>query len=88
MTSNAAFEMMQRSLINYNNLRVATQEHDVRQAEAAYDAIKADPGHDYAQISDARLRMADARLALWRAERTVGNDVFPDAQRREKMYKR
>lgn len=86
--SKTAFAHYERSLINFNNLRCAAQEAAVRKAEAAYDAVKANPEHTYQQMCAARLCMADARLALWRAEHGVGESVFPDHLRREKMYKR
>lgn len=86
--SKTAFAHYERSLINFNNLRCAAQEAAVRKAEAAYDAVIANPEYTYEQMCAARLVMADARLALWRAERGVGETVFPDHLRREKMYKR
>jgi hypothetical protein len=67
MASKTAFAHYERSLVNFNNLRVASQEADVRKAEAAYDAVKTSPEHTYEQKKAAGLRMADARLALWRA---------------------
>jgi hypothetical protein len=88
MASKTAFAHYERSLVNFNNLRVASQEADVRKAEAAYDAVKTSPEHTYEQKKAAGLRMADARLALWRAKRGVGDTVFPDWETRNKMYKR
>ena len=82
-----AFDAYCHSLTSARNLRLAAPAYQVRQAEKALAAIKANPDHTCAQASDAKLALAEARLALWRAERGVGTDVFPDYETRCAMYK-
>lgn len=82
-----AFDAYCHSLTSARNLRLAVPMYQVRKAQEALANVKANPAHTYAQASDAQLALANARLALWRAERGVGNDVFPDYETRCAMYK-
>jgi hypothetical protein len=82
-----AFDAYSLSLASASNLRLAAPAHALRMAEKAMAAVKADPNHTYAQASDARLAVSDARLALWRASHGVNETVFPDAVRRARMCK-
>ena len=81
------FDAYQTSLASARNLRLAAPSHQVRLAEKAMAAVKANSEHSYAQLSDARLALADARLALWRVKHGVGDTVFPDYETRCAMYR-